>query len=376
MASVKDDIDLVSRFSGLGNLTEAMANAIYGINHRGVGNPIPYNTDNQGLTFFTRPRLNLSYDNISMDRRLTPLLTRDVYTYQRAIRVLLDPVGAYNDLASVGYNSTNGSRYRSSEGPIVTPLVDRRNPFIVLLTNNILSLNGWPDPVVAYFNAKPGPKRETWGMIDDVADFFDSFDLQANFRNIAGDPITLLFEAWRRYAALVYEGVLMPYPDAVVENEIDYMTRIYRLVLDPSRQFVTKIAACGAAFPTSSALGAAFNYTSDAPFNQETAQQISIPFHCYGAIYNDPILFKEFNDLVGYFNNDMLDNVRAQRLVKLQVAELNMFNTRGCYPRIHPLTHELEWWVPNDDYKALTSQNLAWTGPTEPGGYLSPISGP
>lgn len=361
MASVKDGIDLVSRYSGLGDLTEAMGNAWYGINHRGVGNPIPYNTDNHGLTFFTRPRLNLSYDNIAMDRVLTPLLTKDVNTYQRAVRVLLDPVGA----ASIRDPMVFGSQQ-----PVTSPLVDHRSPFMAVLTNNLLSLNGWPDPVVAYYNSKQGPAKETWSMVDDVARNFDSFDLQASFRNVAGDPITLLFNSWIRYAARVYDGTMMPYPDSVVENEIDYQTRIYRLVLDPSRRFVQKIAATGAAFPTSSALGAAFNFTSDTPFNQDNAQQISIPFHCMGVDYNDPILIKEFNDIVSFFNTDMLDTNRYKRMIQLgasdndrlikigvpaeyverfRAVERSLFNYRGV-PYIHPLTLELQWWVYADDY--------------------------
>lgn len=363
MASVKDggvilspfkgDVDLVARQSGLGDLTTAAANALYGINHRGVGNPVQYNTDNHGLTFFTRPRLNLSYDNIAMDRVLTPLLTNAEYTYQRAIRTLLDPVGA---------NAHNN--------PVRTPLVDHKSAFIPMLTNNLLSLSGWPDPVVGYYNSKEGPAKESWSMIDDVARNFGTFDLQASFRNIAGDPITLLFNTWIRYAARVYDGTLMPYPDSILENEIDYMTRIYRLVLDPTRQYVQKIAACGAAFPTSSALGAAFNFSTDTPFSQDNAQQISIPFHCIGVDYQDPILIEEFNFMVKMFNPDMADDKRDTMMQKLTPAELNYFNYHG-YPYIRhrpsttrnrtSLSNELEWWVPKTVYAEMRAQQ-----PTQP----------
>lgn len=345
MTSVKDDIDLVSRHSGYGNLTEAATNAVFGLNHRGVGNPIPYNTDNHGLTFFTRPRLNLSYDNVAMDRRLTPLLTEEKLSYQRAIRTILDPIGAY------------------SRG-VTTPLVDHKSPFIALLTNNLLSLSGWPDPTVGFFNSKEGPAKESWSMIDDVSRNFGTFDLQASFRNIAGDPITLLFNTWLIYATRVYDGLMMPYPDAIIENEIDYMTRIYRLVLDPSRQYVQKIAACGAAFPTSSALGAAFNFSSDTPFNQDNAQQISIPIHCIGCDYQDPILVKEFNDIGCLFNNDLYaalgapsSAMEAGNMRRLAPEELSLFNYYG-YPLIHPASHKLSWWVYMDDYKRLSVKPL------------------
>ncbi len=346
MASLKDEVDVVSRQSGLGELTAATANALYGINHRGVGNPIPYNTDNHGLTFFTRPRMNLSYDNLSVDRVLTPLLVEkeDPPTLQRAIRVLLDPINAGGRF---GFNSRRLTKERLN--PVTSPLVDHKSAFIALLTNNLLSLNGWPDPVVGFYNAKEGVHKESWSMVDDVVRYYGTFDLQASFRNIAGDPITLLFNTWIRYAANVYEGRMIPYPDSILENEIDYQTRIYRLILDPSRQFVQKIAVANAAFPTSSALGAAFNFASDTPFVQDTAQQISIPLHCVGAEYNDPITIREFNDVVGVFNNDMFDHLRPNKMMRLDKALLNYFNYNG-YPRIDPRTQELQWWVSREDY--------------------------
>ena len=57
-----DEMKWLSRLSGYGALSEAASNTIIGINHRGVGNPTPYNTDNHGLTFFTRSIAMLSYD--------------------------------------------------------------------------------------------------------------------------------------------------------------------------------------------------------------------------------------------------------------------------------------------------------------------------
>ena len=340
-----EDLNWLSRLSGYGTLSEAATNAMSGINHRGVGNPTPYNTDNHGLTFFTRPRMNMSYDNIAMDRVLTPLLTDRKDSYQRAIRTLLDPDGAFR-----------------STPPVVSDLVDHKSPFIALLTNNLLSLNGWPDPGVAYYESKPGVAKEAWAMVDDVARNFSSFDLQASFRNIAGDPITLLFYAWIRYAARVYDGTLMPYPEMIIDNEIDYQTRIYRLVLDPSRQWVQKVAACGASFPYSTSLGAAFNFSSDTPFAQDNAQQISVPFHCTGAEYQDPILFREFNDLVAMFNTDMGDDRRRSVMKELSKDELAYFNYYG-YPHIDIRTQRLSWWVDKADYARLLQNIKSATRP-------------
>lgn len=322
-------VDTTARFNGLGQLSTATHNVFYGLNHRGVGNPIPLNADNQGLTFFTRPNLNLSYDNLSQERVLTPLLTAVPESYQTAIRDYLDPRGSIK-------------RKRRS------PLVDAMNPFIPLLSNNLLSLSGWRDPVLETYSSKEGTAKESWSMADDVAKDYGTSDLSASFRNLIGDPITLLFTAWRMYMARVYDGTLIPHPESIVENEIDYQTAIYRLILDPSRRFVQKIART-IAFPTGVSLGAAFNYSSDSVYNQDNNSQINIQFRTIGAEYNDPILVSEFNALMCQFNPNMADQNRTRLMQKVDHMALSFFNYYG-YPYIEPNTFELQWWVSKDDW--------------------------
>lgn len=339
-----DQIDYISRGSGLGSLTESMANTLVGFNHRGVGNPVPYNQDNQGLTFFTRPRLNLSYNNLSIDRRLSVLgAGKGVKQghYPAAIRQWLDP--------EVAYTLFNGGERGM--------LCDPRQAFIPLLSNNLISLSGWPDPVAEYYTSDEGLGKEAWGMVDGVDTIYSGYTLNASFRNIAGDPISLMFQVWLIYMSLVYQGRMLPYPDSEMLREIDYQTRIYRLILDPTRTYVQKIAACGAAFPTSSALGQAFDFSSDSPFEQSRASQIAIPFQAYGAIYQDPILMREFNDVVTIFNPHMSDGFRDKYLVKVPREELHAYNYAG-YPRIDmDNSNELEWWDFKDTYQKRMSEN-------------------
>ena len=44
--SNRETINLISKGSGLGNLSATATNVHKGINHRGVGNPVTQNTDN------------------------------------------------------------------------------------------------------------------------------------------------------------------------------------------------------------------------------------------------------------------------------------------------------------------------------------------
>ena len=334
--SLRDELNYISRLSGLGSRDESFNNVFYGINDLGFHSPLPMNSDGHGITFFTRPRLNLSYDNLAMVRTLTPLLTSEEKSYQRAVRAYLDPE-AYFDTQFVNQ--------------VKTPLVDRHNPFIPLLSNTLISLSGWPDPTLATYTSNEGVQKEQWSMADDVIRYLSVFPMQATFRNIAGDPITLLFNTWMTYISNVYLGTIMPYPDSIVENEIDYQTRIYRLMLDPSKRFVQKISACGAAYPTANNLGTMFNYSRDDVF-QSDSKQITIPFQCIGAEYMDPILIREFNTIVLLFNPSMRDDRRDTDMVRLKPREFPFFQ-HYCYYLINPMDSELERWVFKKDYADL-----------------------
>lgn len=339
---VRDDIDIISLFNGLGELSTSAHNNIFGFDHLGLNTNIPYNSDNRGLVFFTRPRMNLGDNNLLLDRVFARLMTTQENTYQRAIRLILDPIRQ-----KVGTKSK---------------LVDEKNAFIPLLSNNLISLTGWPDPTANVYQAPQGIEKESWSMYDDVVGVNDNFVLNANFRNIAGDPITLLIFLWMRYGNLVYDGLFMPHMDSVIENEIDYQTRIYRFVLDPSRQYVQKVAACRAAFPTATSIARAFDYSNDRPITEESASQISVPFQCSGgADYMDPITFEEFNTITQIFNPDMLDDVRTTRMKLLSMKESAAFK-HHVYPRVDLLTNRFEWWTPKDYYEEVKGMNFKSTG--------------
>lgn len=327
---VSQQIDDVFKVSGTGSIDSAIANNYWGINHRQQPGAISINKDLFGLTFFTRPNMNLSSENIRSVRKLAPMVNSNSTSTQRIIRSYLDPTLAWRNLA-------DGS-----------PLVDSQQAFIPLLTNNLISMSGWPDITLDSYSSQEGIYREVWGMGDSVVRNYSTYGITANFRNITGDPITPLFDHWLTYIDRVYIGEIVPYPDVLLRNEIDYQTRIYRLVLDETKRFVTKIGACGACYPDQLPLGAAFNFESDRPIN-DASHQISINFKAFGAMYNDDILIDEFNRTTQMFCEGLTDRYRDQYFKKLSYDEVVAFNNRG-YPRINPANMELEWYVTKEDY--------------------------
>jgi hypothetical protein len=324
----------IYKASPLGDINTAIGNTFYGLNHRNALTPVPISKDTNGLILFTRPQLNFSTENLRAVRKMIPLLTKEPLSIQRMIRCYLDPRLNYN-------NKDFGC-----------PLVDHQNAFMPLLTNHCLSLSGFPDPKLDVYTSKQGAYREQWSITDSVYENFEVSSYTATFRNMLGSPILKLFSAWEIYQSSVFQGIMLPYPDFMVMNEIDYQSRVYRLVLDTTRRWVTSIACNGACFPTTDSTGGTFNFESDKPLNN-TNDQFTVNFQSIGVCYNDPIIVYEFNKVVSVFNPSMADNV-YKSVMQLIPRELdtNDFNNRG-YPRIDPDTMELQFYVFKEDYARI-----------------------
>lgn len=348
---LKKELHMLTAFqSSLGSRLTPIGDNFFGLNHRMMPGRLPMNKDVQGLTFFTRPDLNFSTDNLVSLRKFNPLLTENANSLQRIIRCYLDP-----DLQSgqgrfyLGSNPNAGAG--RTEPIITTTLVDQNQAFIPILTNTLISLSGWPDLEVPTYTSKAGFYGEEMFFADGIFDYNRKFSLTANFRNIAGDPINALFYYWCAYQSAVFEGTLVPKMDNLAAFRIDYNTRIYQLIMDQSKTQVRGIAACGAAMPTVSPLGAKFNYDRDKPYNM-ASDEISMSFECVGAMYMDEILIREFNNTTVMFNPSMNGSKIESTMTKIPITALGLFNNKG-YPRINESTYELEWWVFKEDYVVL-----------------------
>lgn len=322
--------DLIGRFNGYNPTRNALSKSYFGINQNASNLYTPIENNQYGLVFFTRPRLNLSHYNLIQDRVFTPLLTNDKQSVAAVIRAYLDPPG---------------HRIRK-EG---STMVDPNSPWICMLTNYIQTLSGFPDPVFESYTSKAGMYREEYSMMDSVAPDYSAYDVTCTFRNPKGNAIMDLFYMWTRYAARVKEGRVNPYPENLFMNLVDYNTRIYRLTLDETRRYVTHITACGAGYPSSINLGALSDYDRN-KVSLDDGDAISINFRCNGAIYRDPIIMQEFNDVTCIFNRQMIGaDQRKQLFMKLTPQERQWFPMEAI-PWINLDTSELEWYVSKEHY--------------------------
>lgn len=185
-------------------------------------------------------------------------------------------------------------------------------------------------------------------LYDGIYAIHGGYTLNYTGRNMRGDPLTYLLDMWLLAGDALRRGRISPFFSDAVNRRIPYQTRIWRLILDETRTFVTKIAATHAAMPTAAPTGAALNYNSNAPFTEENAS-VNAPFECTGLTYNDPSLVEQFNRLNVTFNPGMHDLIRENHYRKIPVGEAMLLNYRS-YLRINPRTMELEYWVAYDDY--------------------------
>lgn len=343
--ALSDFINQIIKNSGLSPRDQSIYDTFRGLNITGRNNAVPLNTENHGYTFFTRPYLNLSEANCLVDRRLQMLLNPNPHSIERRVRAYLDPEA------------------HKVNGPDWCPGVDPLQPFMPLLSNNLISLTGWEDFTLNLSTTTPGVYRDAMAYVDDVPYQFGTYDLQMTCRNIDGDPISWMMYMWEVYMGLNREGRLMPYPELVLLNEYDANSRVYRLVMDSTKTYVQRVAACGAMLPMNTPSGQGINFTGDGsetPY-QTVSDQLNFSWRCMGMTIYDYILIYEFNELVQEFNDAMKDGNRGVQTIKLGQNELNWFNFEA-YPYINVEAHnELEWHVLRSTYNAKFGGNLTST---------------
>lgn len=316
-------LSYLNKTIGRGSKISSMQSVLTGFNKNQQGNAVLSNNDMMGYIFFTRPDLNLSYDNISLIRKLNLLGGQVANSYQRMVRALLDTTNASSD------------EYK-------TDLVDNNSPFIPWFSTTCINCNGWPDLKLNLFRTQEGIAKEVWAMVDDIVDINGYFELNVTFQNLQGSPHILALLTWIMYASYVYLGKLSPHKRNIIEDEMDYNTRIYRFTMDYTNRYIQNWAATGASFPIGLPMGAIFNYNRDNIFNEDM-KTLSIPFACIGADYNDPITLLEFNDLQEEFHPALINN--PNDFVRQRPDEMLKYNYKG-YPRIDLETNELYWMIP------------------------------
>lgn len=365
-----DTVDMINRHSGYGQYSSSLYTIINGMNIA-TGRPItPMSVDHQGYTFFTRPQLNLTYDNVIALRRMSAYADQRPDNMANAIRCMLQPDGFVN-ITSPDQQvfKGNGKMYKDDLMDVRSNIVDDSNCFIPLLSNSLISFSGLPDLSLNTHTTKEGITKEQTSWIDDRAHQRQVFNITINFENTEGNMLVHFFHCWLEYMGRVAEGTMLPFPINVMTNRIDYNTRIYRIITDRTRRYVQGIAST-IAFPTSYPIGRNFDFNRDQRLNIDS-KEVSVPFQCVGVEYDDPILIKEFNGLVSRFNPKMKTDMKysvgnknipkhrknmpipdPKLMVEITDDQKLLFNYKA-YPLISD-SNEILWYVEKPIYDKFT----------------------
>jgi len=342
--------DMYSNTQPTGSLLRAGSNQLYGFNQTRTMAPVPMTKDTIGFVFFTRPMLNLSDANLNRAASMFSLATTKADSIHRYIRCTLDPYLIYK-------------LDKGMPGGVRCPLVDNKQAFIPLLTNTILSLSGWPDTVSPTYTSKEGLRKEQWSIVDGTNEVNSVFSMDANFLNVADQSVSMLFSKWAKYPTLVFDGQMGPYAGMIARNEIDYTTRIYRLIMDKTNTFVTKIACTISAYPVNEPTSKYFDYDRSRNYSDQN-KNVNIRFQCTGARYDEDIIVRWFNVTATYANPGLIAVLGAgfktdpsHNFEPLNAHVLDRFKHLG-YPLINEDTFELEWWISRDSptYKKVMAE--------------------
>lgn len=247
---------------------------------------VQINADMVGLTFFTKPRLNMTTSNIRQDRILAMLDSHDPLDWMFSLRCNLDSV--YSRRSDV------------AKFAAASPYFNDESPFNVPLSNALVGISGWPDFVIESKTSDPGIFSEDMTMARGSDWGRRTYPLSCTFRDVQGGYIMAYFYYWLVAMTLQMEGRTIAYPDDREFIRMNYTCSIYRLTLDPELRRITKWVKATGCYPTSVPLGDVFNFGPGDSFIH-TSQQFTVNFVANNIRYMDPIHLEAFNVLVNRY---------------------------------------------------------------------------
>lgn len=255
-----------------------------------IGTP---NMESSGLTFITRPELNLTLSSIKQDDTLAMLASDDPNSIAFGIKCMLDARLARGEVA--------GPERSTIELASKSQLIDNRLPFIVPLCNSIESITGFPDLTLDTETSDGGYMGEDQTTARGSDLMQNTNDISISFKEIHGGINMAILYYWVYWTILaVQRGTVVAYPDDIAELRMCYTTSIYRFVLDPKKRTILKWAKATGCFPVNVPIGNTFNFSEGEDF-LSAAMKFSVTFKANHIEYFSPSIFLDFNKLMARF---------------------------------------------------------------------------
>ena len=279
-ATFRQEMDEVMRGAGAGSYSNQLQTFLVGTD-RYQRSILPKNSVHSGLTFITRPRLNLQPSSLRQSRIFAPLDTMQPANIKFMIRCLLDPVFASGFGLQAAINS---------------PLYNPYNAFFTPLCNAVTACSGWQDMMIQTLTTETGFHSEDQTFAIGYDQLSRTYDINMTFKDIQGGPIGAIFFYWLYYMHCVTKGIMIPYTDDVDNQRLNYTVSIYRFLLDPRRRTIVGYSKATGCFPVSYPIGAMYNFSNSEIF-VESAGEFTIPFKANKIEYDDYAILQDFNIL-------------------------------------------------------------------------------
>lgn len=289
-------------------------------------NPVNPNVELSGFTFITRPKLNLSPGAVASDPILGLLETTAPESPMFALRCMLD----------TKYCEDYYLKAKDCK------LIDIKSPFLKLLTNCSRSNSGWADMNGDIHTTEGGYFSEDQTTFLGYDYLSRTYDLNLEFVDPQGGHVMALIYYWFYYMAQLRRGKVYAYAEDIDIRRLCYTCSIYRFIIDPSKQVITKWSKATGCFPKSVPIGACFN-TSAGELHVSSSQRFSVPFTVNHISYMDPRILADFNTVTRRFD----PNIESGLMAPINQAEYNFIGRP--YIKSYNGAHRLVWYYSVDE---------------------------
>lgn len=322
--------------------TAPLMNTLRGLRILGKGPAMmPMANNTIGLSFVTRPQLNLTDDNITRSEKLVSLYGASQYSMGAYIRGMLD------------------ERWAAGNNPIY---LNNKIPFITCLTEYLKTSTGFGDLQIKIDTSEPGIREQVYQRVSSKLEENGSLTIQQVYYNPYPSVIQGLFQYWEDYISEVVSGdrQVSPRDWYLFANRIDYDTRVYHLIMNKDSEYLEHIFATVQSIPVTYPAGSIASIdNSQNSLRGEGQDDFTVQFASVGQRQDEWGLIQAFNEHTFLYNPGLAPDLRDRYYRELKSDEYVAYNY-GAYPLLLPRVTEvkgeggkagyrtgikLTWWV-------------------------------
>lgn len=251
--------------------------------------PFQVNRMYRGMTFITRPKLNLSTRSLRQDPHMQMLDNANPYSFQMAIRAWLD----------TNFSKKNDAIVRNC------PYFNKQSAFNIPLMNSLTAISGWPDTVIETYTTRGGYFSEDQTIAVGSTDGRQTTNLTLSCRDYQGGFVMAMLYYYLRSLYLQSSGLSTVYTEDIDAFRLNYTFSIYRFLLDPYRKHIPYWAKATGCFVNGLPTGDLFNFSIDDEYIP-TSREFSFPVVANRVEYMNPQILTDFVELTSRYGGKQL----------------------------------------------------------------------